>query len=59
MTATLDRRSFLRRMGAGQFNDQWNLVLPATVMAGLPVLAFFWILSRYLVRGLTAGGVKG
>ncbi|MFZ0214843.1 MAG: carbohydrate ABC transporter permease [Candidatus Dormiibacterota bacterium] len=43
----------------GQFNDQWNLVLPSTVLAGLPVLAFFWVLSRYLVRGLLAGGVKG
>ncbi|SFL97943.1 sugar ABC transporter permease [Halanaerobium salsuginis] len=44
---------------AGQFNTAWSQFAAASVMIMLPVMAIFLILSRYLVGGLTLGGVKG
>lgn len=43
----------------GQYSNDWALILPATVIAGLPVLAFFWVLGKYFVKGLVSGGVTG
>jgi len=36
-----------------------QLLMAAAVIATVPIIVFFLILERYLVRGLTAGGVKG
>ena len=33
--------------------------MAGATMTGLPVVAFFLFLQRYLVGGLTAGAVKG
>jgi N,N'-diacetylchitobiose transport system permease protein len=33
--------------------------MAAATLTGLPVVAFFLILQRYLAGGLTAGAVKG
>lgn len=43
----------------GQYPNDWQLILPATVIAGLPLLAFFWVLGKYFVRELVSGGVTG
>lgn len=43
----------------GQYANNGQLILPATVIAGLPLLAFFWVLGKYFVRGLVSGGVTG
>ena len=42
----------------GQYVTDWNAVLAALTLAILPILALYLVLSRQLVRGLTAGAVK-
>lgn len=37
----------------------WNAVMAASVMTAIPLLILFTFLQRSLVRGLTAGAVKG
>lgn len=39
--------------------DQNNVALAAAIIASLPVLALLIFLQRHLIRGLTAGAVKG
>jgi N,N'-diacetylchitobiose transport system permease protein len=38
---------------------EWGPLMAAATLTGLPVVAFFLILQRYLAGGLTAGAVKG
>lgn len=52
-TVTLGAQQFL-----GQFVSDWNAVLAALTLATVPVLIFYGIFSRQLIRGLTAGAVK-
>ena len=45
-----------------QNNDgitDWGPVMAATMLAMLPVLALFLVLQRHMIKGLTAGAVKG
>lgn len=37
----------------------WGPLMAAATLTGLPVVAFFLVLQRYLAGGLTAGAVKG
>lgn len=39
--------------------DQQNLVFAGTILAALPIFALLMIFQRQVVRGLTAGAVKG
>jgi N,N'-diacetylchitobiose transport system permease protein len=38
---------------------QWGPLMAGATLTGLPVVAFFLVLQRYLTAGLTAGAVKG
>ena len=38
---------------------QWGPLMAAATLTGLPVVAFFLFVQRYLAGGLTAGSVKG
>ena len=42
-----------------KFAVEWGQMMAATVMALIPACIFFALIQRYLVRGLTAGAVKG
>jgi arabinogalactan oligomer/maltooligosaccharide transport system permease protein len=42
-----------------EFNTDWNYMAAGAIIVSLPVLIFFFIAQRYLVSGLTTGGVKG
>jgi multiple sugar transport system permease protein len=44
---------------AGSVHLSKQLVMAASVLVTLPVLAFFLVFERYLVKGLTAGAMKG
>lgn len=43
---------------AGRYSVEWNQVMAATLLATVPVAVVFAVLQRYLVQGLTLGGVK-
>ena len=38
---------------------EWGPLMAGATITGLPVVAFFLLLQRYLIGGLTAGSVKG
>ena len=44
---------------ADNINVSQQLLMAASVIATVPIIVLFLILERYLVRGLTAGAVKG
>lgn len=52
-TITLGIQQYL-----GQYITDWNAVLSALSTAIIPVLIFYVIFSRQLIRGLTSGAVK-
>lgn len=52
-TITLGSQVFI-----GQFVTNWNAVLAALSLAIVPVLVLYFIFSRQLIRGITAGAVK-
>ncbi len=43
----------------GEFQDRWPDMMAASVVVSIPVIILFTIFQRQLVRGLTAGAVKG
>jgi ABC-type glycerol-3-phosphate transport system permease component len=42
----------------GQYKIQWNDLMASSLYAIIPLIVFFVFLQRYLISGLTAGGVK-
>jgi len=53
-TVTLGVQQFI-----GQYTVNWGAVLAALSVAILPVMVMYVIFSRQLIRGITAGAVKG
>jgi len=53
-TVTLGVQQFI-----GQYTVNWGAVLAALSVAILPVLIMYIIFSKHLIRGITAGAVKG
>jgi sn-glycerol 3-phosphate transport system permease protein len=51
-------QSGLRRLASAQI-DKPNLVIAATVIVALPIFVVLIVFQRQLIRGLTAGAVKG
>jgi ABC-type glycerol-3-phosphate transport system permease component len=43
----------------GQFRIQWNELMAEAVLATVPTIILYSLLERHLVRGLSAGAVKG
>lgn len=52
-TLPLGLKSFQASM-----SSQWGLYASASILVSIPVIIVFMLLSRYLVSGLTIGGVK-
>jgi glucose/mannose transport system permease protein len=44
---------------AGAYSVQWNIQMAGALTAALPTLVVYILLSRYFVRGLLAGSLKG
>ncbi len=42
-----------------QFTTQWNDLAASSILISIPVVALFLYSSKWLVSGVTAGGVKG
>lgn len=47
------------RFFVGGFTAQWGYFAAGSIIVSLPVVALFYFLQKYLISGLTAGGVKG
>ena len=43
----------------GTFTNDWRLIASGTVLAMIPVIAFFLANQRHVIEGAIAGGVKG
>jgi raffinose/stachyose/melibiose transport system permease protein len=52
-TVTMGAQQFL-----GQFANDWNAVLSALSLSAIPILVFYFIFSRQLLGGLTAGAIS-
>ncbi len=57
-----DREMFTLPLGLKSFqatmSTQWGLYAAASMLVSIPVVVVFMLLSRYLISGLTVGGVK-
>ena len=42
-----------------KFNSQWDKQLASVVMVGVPMILFYLVMQKYIVRGITEGAVKG
>jgi arabinogalactan oligomer/maltooligosaccharide transport system permease protein len=51
--------AFGMQIYVGQFKTEWGDLAAASIMVTIPALAVFYVVQRYLVSGLTAGGTKG
>ena len=49
----------LQRYLSDQFNLRWGPFAAGALLRGVPVVVLFQFLQRYIVSGLTQGGVKG
>lgn len=43
---------------AGAFVKQWDLILTAILLAMIPVIIFFLLAQKYIVKGMIAGAIK-
>ena len=43
----------------GVHSDQWDLATAALVMGMVPIVVFFLIFQRFIIRGVAAGSLKG
>jgi len=43
----------------GEHVMRWELALPALIMGTLPAVVVFLLLQRYIIAGISSGGVKG
>ncbi|MEU7941140.1 hypothetical protein [Microbispora bryophytorum] len=59
MTDESSRTLAVGLRGYATENDvYWNQIMAASLVVGVPVVAGFLLLQRYLVQGLTAGAGK-
>jgi arabinogalactan oligomer/maltooligosaccharide transport system permease protein len=43
----------------GQYSTPWSDFAAMSILMSIPILLIFYLLQRYIVSGLTVGGVKG
>jgi len=43
----------------GQYQTDWSKVMAVLVLASLPVILLYLIMSRQFIKGMTAGAIKG
>lgn len=42
----------------GQFTKQWDMALAALVMVIIPVIIFYFVAQKYIIKAVTAGSIK-
>ncbi len=43
---------------AGAYVKQWDLILTAILMAMIPIIVFFLVAQKYIIKGMVAGSIK-
>ena len=43
----------------GKYTDRWNLALATLNMGMIPIIVFFLLLQKHIIRGVAAGSLKG
>ncbi len=54
MTLPLSQRYFY-----GTYSNQWNLILTNFLISSIPIVLFYVVMQKHIVKGITAGAVKG
>ncbi|HEX3077883.1 MAG TPA: sugar ABC transporter permease [Lachnospiraceae bacterium] len=49
----------LYQLQSNDYSRSWPLFSAASILVSLPILIMFFCIQKYMVSGLTAGGVKG
>lgn len=49
----------LYQLQSGDYSRSWPLFSAAAILVSIPILIVFFCIQKYMVSGLTAGGVKG
>lgn len=49
----------LYQLQSGDYSRSWPLFSAAAVLVSVPILIVFFCIQKYMISGLTAGGVKG
>ena len=49
----------LYQLQASDYSRSWPLFSAAAILVSIPILIAFFAIQKYMVSGLTAGGVKG
>lgn len=49
----------LYQLQSDDYSRSWSMFAAAAILVSLPVLVIFFCIQKYMVSGLTAGGVKG
>ncbi len=47
------------RLFVGNYQNRFDLMMAAATVATIPVMILFFLLQKHIVKGLTAGAVKG
>lgn len=53
-TLPLSQRYFF-----GAYTNQWNLILTNFLISGIPVVLFYIVMQKHIIKGIAAGAVKG
>jgi ABC-type glycerol-3-phosphate transport system permease component len=43
----------------GEYGIEWGMMCAAGILTAIPVIFLFMFLQKFLIQGMTAGGVKG
>jgi raffinose/stachyose/melibiose transport system permease protein len=56
---TLVLALYFAQILAGQFGNPWQLIFPAVLVTITPIVVVFLFLQKFIVKGISAGAVKG
>jgi raffinose/stachyose/melibiose transport system permease protein len=56
---TLVLSLYFAQILAGQYGNPWQLIFPAVLLTITPIVVAFLFLQRFIVKGISAGAVKG
>ncbi|MDR2633822.1 MAG: carbohydrate ABC transporter permease [Treponema sp.] len=56
---TLVLSLYFAQILAGQYGNPWQLIFPAVLLTITPIVVVFLFLQRFIVKGISAGAVKG